>query len=73
MAITKNPLAPDAQAPYKVQRALYWAGDVQAVGAVLNLTKTEAADMLAAGKVIHSPEVAEVAPKAAKASKKAAD
>lgn len=52
MAVTKNPNAADAAAPYTVTRAFYWAGEVQATGTVLQLTKAGAADLLAAHKVV---------------------
>ena len=52
MAVTKNPAAKDAPAPYTVTRAFYWAGEVQAAGTVLQLTKAEAADLRSANKVV---------------------
>ena len=57
-----------AAAPYTVTRAFYWAGDAQAPGTVLQLTKIEAADLLNANKV--TPGAAEpVADKSAKPAK----
>ena len=68
MAITKNPTAADAQAPYTVTRAFYWSGDVVTVGAVVQLTKVEAAPLLAAIKVQPGAPEADK-PKAKKADK----
>ena len=52
MAVTKNPLAADAPAPYTVTRAFFWAGDVVAPGTVLQITKADVAALLAANKVV---------------------
>ena len=79
MAITKNPTAADAQAPYTVTRAFFWGGDVVPVGAAVQLTKAEAAPLLAALKVARgapdAPDAPEAdkpkAPKATKAADKA--
>lgn len=68
MAITKNPTAADTPAPYTVTRAFYWAGDVAAVGAVLQLTKADAAPLLSANKVLAGDLVTEP-PKPTKKSK----
>jgi len=63
MAVTKNPLAADAATPYTVTRAFFWAGEVVQAGAVLQLTKTEAADLLMAKKVTPGePEKATATP-----------
>lgn len=51
MAVTKTPTAADTPAPYTVTRAFFWAGSVVAVGAGVQLTKAEAAALLAANKV----------------------
>jgi hypothetical protein len=68
MAITKNPTAADAVASYTVLRAFYWAGEVAPVGAVLPLTKAEAAPLLAATKLTPGGEIAkpDAKPKATK-------
>ena len=52
MAVTKNPTAADTPAPYTVTRAFFWAGDVAAVGTVLQITKADVAALLAANKVV---------------------
>jgi hypothetical protein len=51
MAVTVNPHAKDAPAPYTVTRAFYWAGTVQPQGAAIQLTKADAAPLLAANKL----------------------
>ena len=71
MAITKNPIAADAQAPYTVLRAMFWGGEVVPVGAVVQLTKAEAAPLLAAIKVAHGATDAPYAPEADKPKAKA--
>ena len=75
MAITKNPIAADAQAPYTVTRAMFWGGEVVPVGAVVQLTKAEAAPLLAAIKVApiapDAPDAPEADKPKAKASKAA--
>lgn len=71
MAVTKNPLAADAATPYTVTRAFFWAGEVVQAGAVLQLTKTEAADLLMAKKVTPcEPDKAEPKPEAKPAKAK---
>ena len=52
MAVTQNPTAKDAPAPYAVTRAFYWAGEVQPVDTVLQLTKADAAPLMAANKLV---------------------
>ena len=69
MAITKNPIAADAQAPYTVTRAMFWGGEVVPVGAVVQLTKAEAAPLLAAIKVAPGAPDAPDAPEAPEADK----
>ena len=69
MAITKNPTAADTPAPYTVLRAFFWPPAVQAVGAVLQLTKTEAAPLLAANKVAPGEPTTTEAPKPSKKPK----
>ena len=58
MAITKKPTALDALAPYTVTRAMYWAGEVAPIGTVLQLTRADAAPMLAAAKLTPGGEPA---------------
>jgi hypothetical protein len=59
MAVTQNPAAKDAPAPYTALRPFYWGGEVQATGTVLQLTKAEAADLRNANKVVPgAPEAA---------------
>jgi hypothetical protein len=70
MAITKNPLAPDATAPYTVLRAFYWAGEVAGPGTVLQVTKADAAPLLAANKLAPGGDVPKAdKPKAPKTPK----
>ena len=70
MAVTKNPTAADTPAPYTVTRAFFWAGSVVAVGAGVQLTKAEAAALLAANKVTPGePTAAEPTKPAAKKPK----
>lgn len=73
MAITKNPLAPDAAALYTVLRAFYWADEVAAPGTVLQITKADAAPLLAANKLAPGGEAPKAdkpkAPKTDKADK----
>jgi len=69
MAVTKNPTAADTPAPYTVTRAFFWAGDVVAVGAAVQLTKAEAAALLAANKVTPGEPAAEPTKPAAKKPK----
>lgn len=71
MAITKNPLAADAPAPYTVTRAFFWAGGVVAVDSVVQLTKADAAALLAANKVTPGEPVEKPAAKKQKAKTKA--
>ena len=52
MAVTQNPTAKDAPAPYAVTRAFYWAGEVQPVDTVLQLSKADAAPLMAANKLM---------------------
>ena len=62
MAVTQNPTAKDAPAPYAVTRAFYWAGEVQPVDTVLQLTKADAAPLMAANKLVPAvPEPTEPA------------
>jgi len=58
MAVTKNPTAADTPAPYTVTRAFFWAGEVAAVGTVLQITKADVAALLAANKVVPGEPVA---------------
>lgn len=69
MAITKNPLAADTPAPYTVLRAFFWAGDVVAVDSVVQLTKADAAPLLAANKVAPGEPTPAEAPKPSKKTK----
>lgn len=66
MAITKNPMAADTPSAYTVTRAFYWGGVVVAADTVLQLTKADAAALLAANKVVPGA-VEKPAPKKAKA------
>lgn len=59
MAITKNPVGAENPAPHTVTRAFYWAGTVAAVGTVLQLSKADAAALLAANKVTPGEAVAD--------------
>lgn len=69
MAVTKNPTAADTPAPYTVTRAFFWAGDVAAVGTVLQITKADVAALLAANKVVPGDLAAEQAQAEAKPAK----
>ena len=71
MAVTKNPTAADTPAPYTVTRAFFWAGSVVAVGAGVQLTKAEAAALLAANKVTPGEPAEKPTPKKAKAEAEA--
>ena len=71
MAITANPDRKDAPAPYTVTRAFYWAGVVQPTDTVLQLTKADAAPLLAANKIVPGQPAAALAAKPAKPSKEA--
>lgn len=52
MATPNKQGSKDAAKPYTVARAFYWGGEVAAVGSVLQLTATDAAQLLAANKVV---------------------
>lgn len=54
MAVTSKPTAQETPAPYTVRRAFVWPtaeGGIAAPGTVLQLTKTQAQELLQASKV----------------------
>jgi len=68
MATPNKQGSKDAAKPYTVARAFYWGGEVAAVGSALQLTAADAAQLLAANKVVPGEPVKDKA--AAKAETK---
>lgn len=66
MAVTTKPIGQETPAPYTMRRAFVWPeaeGGIAAVGTVLQLTKTQATELLNATKIAPGePEPSEVAP-----------